>query len=174
MLTASLILSACGAAKHPYDATAENNGYYVTLDGVSYQLQVSRELNPFETEDSQYLSGVTTQISGSSEIWYGVFLRALNAGNRTVQTVGPLSVDITDTQGGRYQATVLPATNPYAWTAQTLGPRETEPAPDSTAYTGPTQGGLLLFRLPNTVYANRPLTLELKGQGHTATISLDL
>ena len=48
----SLAVAACGNAKHAYDATAENNGYYVRAGDVTYQLQISRELNPFSTEDS--------------------------------------------------------------------------------------------------------------------------
>ena len=46
----------------------------------------------------------------------------------------------------------------------------------STAAGGPTGGALLLFKLPTSVYANRPLTLEINVPGRTtpSTISLDL
>jgi hypothetical protein len=41
---------------------------------------------------------------------------------------------------------------------------------------GPTQGGLLLFKLDTSVYDNRPLTLEIRGPSGRVwgTISLDL
>ena len=60
------------------------------------------------------------------------------------------------------------------WTAQTLQPLQTEPGADTTASYGPTQGGLILFKLNATVYANRPLTLDIHSGGKTATISLNL
>ena len=60
--------------------------------------------------------------------------------------------------------------------AQTLKPLGTEPEPDSTAYFGPTQGGEVLFKLNNSVYSNRPLTLQIfaPGQSRPSLVSLDL
>ena len=44
------------------------------------------------------------------------------------------------------------------------------------AYYGPTQGGELLFRINDSAYSNRPLTLEIHaaGQAQPSMISLDL
>ncbi len=58
----------------------------------------------------------------------------------------------------------------------TLKPLGTQPVPDSTAYFGPTQGSLLLFKLSASVYSNRPLTLQIyaQGQAKPSTVSLDL
>jgi hypothetical protein len=175
-LVAILATAGCGGGKHPADATAENNGFYVHLDGISYQLQVSRELNQFSTEDSQYLSGVSSSDASlaPSELWYGVFLRAINDSHQSHTTSA--SFTITDTQPNDVYSPVK-VSNPYAWSALPLAPNDTEPVPDSTAYTGPTQGGLVLFKLPTSVYANRPLTLRIQGSGGSndvATISLDL
>ena len=67
--------------------------------------------------------------------------------------------------------------NGYAWTTQTLKPGAVEPGPDTQGSFGPTQGGLLLFKLNNSVYDNRPLTLEIRGGPEHrvwSTISLDL
>ena len=56
-----------------------------------------------------------------------------------------------------------------------LLPSGTEPALNTTMSEGPTQGGLLLFKLNNAVYSNRPLMLHIHPQsGRAATISLDL
>jgi hypothetical protein len=175
-LAAALAVSACGASSQRSAAAAENNGVYVTLDGISYQLQVSRELNQYATEDSQYLAGVSSSDATLSpdQIWYGVFLRAVNSSHRN-QT-SSATFKITDTQASD-DFTPVQASNPYAWKAQTLAPGDTQPTPDSTASLGPTQGGLVLFKLPTAVYANRPLTLTIQGSGgpsDTATISLDL
>lgn len=172
-LALAAALSACGAGKHPSDATAENNGYYVSLGGVSYQLQVSRELNRFAVEDHQYLAGLPNDPPSPSQIWYGVFLRAINKSNQPRKTAD--SFDIRDTQGKVYEPVPIdPATNQYVWTSQTLQPLESEPGPDTTANFGPTQGALVLFKLDTSAYANRPLTLEIHSGSQTATISLDL
>jgi hypothetical protein len=58
----------------------------------------------------------------------------------------------------------------------TLEPSAKQPGADTTASYGPTQGQLLLFKLPTQVYSNRPLTLQIHAQGQStpSTISLDL
>jgi hypothetical protein len=171
----SLALAACGKSNNP--PSAENDGVYVQGGPITYQLQVSRELNQYATEDSQYLKGLpggTASLTASQE-WYGVFLWAKNQTKQPEET--STNFDIVDTQGNHYYPVAVdPATNQYAWTAQRLSPGGVEPGPDTTASFGPTQGGLLLFKLSTSVYDNRPLTLEIRGptQKVWATISLDL
>lgn len=159
------------------DVGANNNGSYASAGNITYQLEVSRELNQYDTEDSQYLAGVppADRSLKPDELWYGVFLWARNETSAPKTTTS--SFDIVDTQGIRYYPVPLSASaNPYAWTAQTLAPNGTEPALDTTASYGPTQGRLLLFKLNTSVYSNRPLTLEIyaAGQSKPTTISLDL
>jgi hypothetical protein len=72
---------------------------------------------------------------------------------------------------------IAAALNPYVWTPQVLAPASTQPASGSMASFGPTQGGVVLFKLNNSVYSDRPLTLQIRLPGQTrvaATISLDL
>lgn len=167
-------LGACGQKGQP--TSVLNNGVYITAGPITYQLQVSRELNPFLTEDSQYVSGLP---SGSArvtpdQLWYGVFLWAKN------QTKHPQlsakAFDIVDSSHHHYFPLHLNAElNGYAWTSQLLPPSGQEPALNTTASFGPTQGGLLLFKLPTAVYSNRPLTLEIYPPGGgKGEISLDL
>jgi hypothetical protein len=173
---ASVGLSACGKEAHPTVADADNNGFYVDAGNMTYQLQISRELNPYSVEDSQYLKGLPagTPQAKPNQIWYGVFLLAKN------QTDQPLRVtdrfDIVDTQGNVYTPiTVDPALNPYAWRPVDLLPSGTEPALNTTMSQGPTQGGLVLFKLSDTVYNNRPITLRIHPpSGESASISLNL
>jgi hypothetical protein len=167
-------LTACGRSNSP--PTAENNGVYVEAGPITYQLQVSRELNQYATEDRQYLVGLPSGVGplAANQEWYMVSLWAKNQTNRPANTSG--SFDIVDTQGTHYYPLAVNASlNPYAWTPQSLAPGAIEPAPDTTASFGPTQGGLLLFKLNTTVYDNRPLTLEIKGTSGKvwATIALD-
>jgi hypothetical protein len=165
-------VAACGKANNP--TTAENNGVYVIAGPITYQLEVSRELNQYSTEDSQYLSGVPAGSSSlsPSQIWYAVFLWAKNQ-TRQPETTST-NIDIVDTQGTLYHP--IAVKNPYVWTAQRLGPNGIEPGPDTAASFGPTQGGLLLFKLNTSVYDNRPLMLEIKSPSGRVwgQISLDL
>jgi hypothetical protein len=165
--------AACGRVAHP--TSADSEGVYVDAGPLTYQVQISRQLNPFNVEDKEYLKGVTAPPPKPDEEWFAVFLWATNETHLDHTTTN--SFAIVDTQGNRYYPiSVNPAVNPYAWTAQTLRPRGTEPAPDSTAYFGPTQGSLLLFKLNNSVYSNRPLRLEINapGQSRPSSVSLDL
>jgi len=186
-LALGLGLAACGGSKATHKAGSEaaglsfadsnNNGAYVQADSVTYQLQISRVLNPYGAEDSQYVNGLpaATTAPTADQEWYGVFLWAKNQ-TATPQTTSDKFV-IVDTQGVKYYPVNLnPTVNPYAWTARTLAPLATEPGPATTAANGPTQGQLLLFKINNSAFANRPLTLDILGSSDQtlATISLDL
>jgi hypothetical protein len=174
----ALGVAACGHKQpHPSVADANNNGGYVDAGPLSYQLQISRVLNPYSTEDSQYITGLPagTAAPTPDQQWYGVFLWAKNQTKQTYTTSD--SFVIVDTQNNHYYPLKLnPAANPYAWSAQRLAPLQTQPGPDTTASFGPTQGQLLLFKISNSAYANRPLTLEILGSSDQklASISLDL
>ncbi len=103
-----------------------------------------------------------------------MFLWAKNQTNEFHTTSDTFT--ITDTNGNTYHPIKLDAElNGYAWTSQVLAPTATEPEPNTTASFGPTQGGLVLFKLPTSVYSNRPLTLTIvPPSGNPAQISLDL
>jgi hypothetical protein len=175
LLGLGLGLSGCGKTSHP--PTTENDGVYITAGPLTYQLQISRQLNQYATEDRQYLTGVPADqasLTGSQE-WYGVFLWAKNQTESTHVTASDF--DIVDTQGKHYYPLALSSsTNPYAWSSEPLAPGATEPGLDTTASFGPTQGAMLLFKLDTSVYDNRPLALEIRGPSRQlwGTISLDL
>jgi hypothetical protein len=179
MLALAVGLAACGHKEaHPTVANANNNGGYVDAGPVTYQLQISRVLNPYQTEDSNYVKGLPAGFSPptASQEWYGVFLWAKNQTSEPQTTTAKFLVE--DTQGNRYYPIPLNTTvNSFAWTSQTLQPLDTEPGPDTAPSFGPTQGGLLLFKINNSAFDNRPLTLYIlgpQGQKPLASISLDL
>ncbi len=149
---------------------------YFNLGGVTYQVQISRALNPFGSEDVQYLAGVQgAQDLPATQLWFGVFLWAKNQTKQIRNTSD--TFEIVDSEGTVYHPTVLnPSTNPYAWTSEALSQNQIEPLPDSTASSGSTGGGLILFKLNESVYSNRPLTLEIfqPGDPKPAKVSLDL
>ena len=93
---AALGLSACGKTNNP--PSAENDGVYVMAGPITYQLQVSRALNPYATEDSQYLKGLPkSDVSlAPNQLWYAVFLWAKNQTEQSASTDNRF--DIVDTE----------------------------------------------------------------------------
>jgi len=161
-------LSACGhQSPHQNFADANNDGDYISAGYITYQLQISRELNQYSPEDSAYLKGLPPGVSaniGPDQLWYGVFLWALNQSGHPATTADTFIV--TDTQGNVYHPIKLdPNVNEFAWTPTTLKNLGTYPGPNTVASDGPTQGGLLLFKVNSSVYSNRPLTLFILGPG---------
>ena len=184
ILFSSLVILALGVAgcgnKPAFRHTADpgNFGVYVYAGPITYQMQISRELNGYNVEDAQYLAGLpagTTAPTPTQE-WYGVFMWAWNQ-TKVPHYTAPLSAfDVVDTQGNMYHPYAIdPRMNPYQWTSELLQPKATQPVPGSTAYYGPTQGQLLLFKISTTAYANRPLLLQIRGAQNQveATVSLD-
>jgi hypothetical protein len=168
----ALGLAACQES-HP--TSGDGEGVYVDAGPITYQVQISRQLNPYSAEDREYINGVSSRGPSPSQMWFGVFLWAKNQSHSNQTTSD--SFDIIDTEGDKYYPVAInPQVNPFAWTAQTLQPNGTEPGPGTVGSFGPTQGNLLLFKLNNTVYSNRPLTLEIyaPGQARPSSISLDL
>jgi hypothetical protein len=174
LLVLTLGLAACGH-KEAHPTAADTEGQYIDVGPLTYQVQLSRQLNPYNAEDKGYLVGVGGAPLKPDEEWLAIFMWAKNETKVPHQTTNSFS--IVDTQGNRYYpVTIDSSINPYAWTSTELPPLSTYPAPDTTAAFGPTQGALLLFRLPTSIYSNRPLTLEITGPGQPkpSTVSLDL
>ncbi len=173
-LLLALGLAACGH-KIAHPTSVDSEGVYVDAGPLTYQVQISRELNPYSQEDRQYLVGTNIAPPKPDEFYFAIFMWARNEGPHPAATT--TSFDIVDTQGTRYYPIAInPAVNPYAWTSQTLKHLQTEPAPDTTASYGPTGGGLLLFKLNISAFSNRPLTLEIHAPGVPApsSVSIDL
>jgi hypothetical protein len=170
----SLGLAACGN-KESHPTSADTEGPYVDAGPLSYQVQISRQLNPYSVEDHAYLAGVSAPAPTSTQLWFAVFMWAKNETHENATT--STDFDIVDTRGNRYYPVAInPQVNPFAWTGQTLRPLGIEPGPDSPASFGPTQGGELLFKLNDSILSNRPLTLEIRAPGEStpSSVSLDL
>ena len=149
---------------------------YFNVGPVTYQVQVSRQINPFDPVDVQYFAGVQgAQNLPGTQFWYGVFLWAKN--QTSVNRITSDTFKLIDSEGDVFTPTTLnPGVNQYAWTSQTLRPDAVQPAAGTTASNGSSGGGLVLFKLSESVYSNRPLTLEVFAPGSTkpSMVSLDL
>jgi hypothetical protein len=178
----ALGVSGCGLTGRPakpanvtQDELSNGGEPYFWTGPITYQVQISRQLNPFDSYDVQYLSGVQgAQDISAQQLWYGVFLWAKNQSGHTATTTDKF--EIVDSAGDVYMPTPLNASvNPYAWTAQTLSPNGIEPVADSAASDSSPGGGLILFKLNQSVYSNRPLTLEVfaPGSSKPSKVSLD-
>src|SRR4051794_11047576 len=80
LVFAAALLAGCGT-KESIITKAETEGVYVDVAGLTYQVQLSRFLNPGDVEDTQYLmglpEGIPKQLPGD-EIWFGVWMRVKN------------------------------------------------------------------------------------------------
>jgi hypothetical protein len=172
---AALVASGCGN-KETTATVADTEGIYVTVDGLKYQIQISRILNPAAPDDSHYLRGVAaTETLGDDEVWYGIFMRVENDGDDPHATAE--NFKITDTQDDVYEPIELDAaTNDFVYEPTDLQPGKLLPEPDTPAYDNTIRGGLILFKVNAAALANRPLELEIESPsgGDNAIVDIDV
>ena len=160
-------ISACGAGEH---ATYSDNlgPGYVQVGQLYYQVQISRELNPWSDEDKYYLQGFSSQelqLPPADE-WFGVSLQVFNWTNHAYTPTGDFY--ITDTLGDRYSPLSNGTPNPYSYLPSLIPAGGQLPAIDSDAYIGWSQGEWLIFKIPYTSLVNRPFILHLVNPADTA------
>ena len=169
---AAAALAACGEADLEQGVEEPaREGLALPLDGIDYNVFITRELNPRIPPDDAYVPPGTE--AGRGETLYGVFLQVCNREGGTHPTAEQFK--IVDNQGNEFEPEPLPEDNHFAYHAQELEKNECIPEAGSVAQLGPTAGSMLLFRLPlaNTEY--RPLELEIEGEGdENLTFTLDI
>jgi hypothetical protein len=156
----ALALTACGSSGNLTYADNLGPGY-VKVGQLYYQVQVSRELNPFSDEDVSYLQGLSKPELAlpATDMWFGVFVQAYNT---TSSPQTPASdYYITDTLGTRFTPLANPDPNAFTYTPARIPPKGQLPSITSLAYTGWTQGEVVLFKFPYGVYGSRPLILHI-------------
>src|SRR5438105_9702897 len=84
-LLAALAVGACGSSHSKvstgtYAGESGANAPYLDVGPLTYEVQLSRELNPVDSEDASYLLGLTpAQLALSpSEEWFAVFMQVYN------------------------------------------------------------------------------------------------
>jgi hypothetical protein len=160
----ALALGACGdshtrVTTGTYAGESGANAPYLNVGPLIYQVQLSRELNPFDTEDAAYLRGLTAaqQKLGPGEEWFAVFLQVYNNSSSALPDAN--GITISDTQGNTYAP--LQPSNEYAYRAERVPGKGQIPVSDSTAAFGPTQGAMLLYKIKIVSLDNRPLEIRI-------------
>jgi hypothetical protein len=146
-------------------------GLAVELDGIEYNVFITRQLNTHIPPDDAYVDAGTEADPG--ETLYGVFVQVCNKSKETHATADAFKV--VDSQGNEFEPEELPEDNHFAYHPRELLPKQCIPQTGSVAQLGPSAGSMLMFRLPlqNTEY--RPLELEIEGQGDEhLTFELDI
>ena len=168
MLAACAGPAACGD-EEPGVTEPAREGLALELDGIDYNVFITRQLNPRVAPDGAYVS----EEAPKGETYYGVFIQVCNNSPEARETVGDFIVK--DNQDNEYEPEELPEDNEFAYSARRLNPDECIPEAGSVAQLGPTAGSMLLFQLPIEATENRPLELELEGEsGDTLAFELDI
>jgi len=155
---------------------AETEGIYLHVDGLKYQVQISRQLNPLIVMDRDYMHGVAGGAAdlGQDEEWFAIFMRIENPNDKR-DLPNATEFQITDTQGNVYRPVQIGRGNVWAYRAANVRHDDIYPIRNSPAGERPPYGSLLLFRLRRDSLDNRPLELKLTGRsGQQAIINLDV
>jgi hypothetical protein len=181
-LLAALVLGACGdshtrVSTGTYAGESGQNAPYLDVGPLSYEVQVSRELNPTNAEDAAYLQGLSATEStlAPGQEWFAVFIQVYNNSSHALPSASQLT--ISDTQGNTYTPITPSTINAYAYRAGSVPAKGQVPAPDTTADLGPTQGALLLYKIQTASLDNRPLEIRIvdpTNPSQTASAELDV
>jgi hypothetical protein len=179
LATAALAAAGCGNSSYNTQL-GQDEGSYLDAGPLTYQVQLSRYLNPSDVEDAGYLKGLPpgTSAPTGNEEWFGVFMRVQNFGKQTQTPTTDFS--IVDTQHNVYRPLPIDTrVNPFAYQPVPLRPRAIYPDPNSVAGQGAIQGSLLLFKVSLSSLQNRPLEFKIDSPlppplRKSATIDLDV
>jgi hypothetical protein len=175
-LTALVALTGC---ENTRENKAGREGLPEEIGHIEYNVFITRELNLKDAEDSGYYQGPEAPPGFAL---YGVFVQACNP-NSSVSAphwMAAGNFQIEDTQGNKFRPLPLPANNIWAYKPRPLKQKACIPTRGSLAASGPTNGSLLIFRLPLATLENRPLDLRItapptaNGERDSGLIELDI
>jgi hypothetical protein len=177
----ALVATGCGhdeGAETAVQQTAETEGLYLDVNGLKYQIQMSRYMNPNDLEDQEYLVGLPEGAPEPTEdeIYFGVWVRIENTSEDETRPAATIW-EIHDTQENVYRPIPVDTDiNPFVFEPVDVPPKTVIPRYDTAAGQGPTQGLLLLFKITNESFQNRPLELKFRngGSGQEGTYDLDV
>jgi hypothetical protein len=181
-LLAVLALGGCGDSHTrittgTYAGESGANAPYLYVGPLIYEVQLSRQLNPANTEDAAFLAGLTPEqrkLEPGQE-WFAVFMQVYNQTNQPHAASDSFTIE--DTQENRYTP-VLPAeTNQFAYRGGTVQANNQIPLAGTIAAEDSAQGLVLLYKIQIVSLDNRPLELKIaspENPSETATGELDV
>jgi hypothetical protein len=167
-------LAACGN-KQSKTLKAETEGIYIDLGQLKYQVEISRQINPADIEDREFLRGVSEQL-GPEDVWFAVFVRVQNESDNPQKPASQF--DITDTQENEFNPVSIDTkSNDFAYDPVLIPGKGLLPNQDSIAAQNSINGELLLFKMPRSTLDNRPLELKIHNPDdfqQFGTVNLDV
>ena len=173
----ALALSGCDWIGHKEAVVrvGETEGIYVDVGELDYQVQISRQLNPSLSPDRGYFAGMPDYVSPltEDEVWFMVSLRVQNQTDEPHESASDFEIE--ETTGEKFTPLDVKAEdNPLYYESREMAPHTTYPDPDELSGDSPTQGGVLLFKIPYSSLGNRPLEFKIEADGEEAIVDLDV
>jgi hypothetical protein len=171
-----LALTGC---ENTREKEAGREGLPEEIGHIAYNVYITRELNLRDIEDQGYYKGPEAPPGFAL---YGVFLQACNPNGdaKAPHWTAASNFEIEDTQGNKFKPLPLPKDNIWAYRARSLKQNACIPTEGSLPSSGPTNGSLLIFKLPIQTLENRPLDLRITappnaaGERETGLVELDI
>lgn len=132
-------------------------GFNTDVAGITYNVILSRELNPADAEDQSYITREAPPGSG----YFGVFFRACNEDSKPHTTASDFTVR--NSLGETFKPVGLSPENNFAYRPRQLNPGQCIPEKGSIASQGPTNGSLIVFQLPFAAIEDTPINLDVVG-----------
>jgi hypothetical protein len=149
---------------------AAREGLALDLEGLDYNVFITRQLNPEVPPDEAYYTGPEP---APGQTLYGVFLQVCNNSDEPHESAD--SFVIKDSQENEFEPEEPEEdTQNFRYEAAVINPDQCIPEAGSVAQLGPSAATMLLFRLPLENTENRPLELEIEGEEESLTFELDI
>jgi hypothetical protein len=172
LLAAALILGTLGVGCGGDDESklSVEEGEPLELGDLTYNISITRFLNPGDVEDKAYLSGQPEL--ANDKLYLAVFMQIENESDESQPL--PEEFRVIDTEGTEYRP--LESESLFALSLDGAVPADGElPEPNTPAETGPIEGAMLLFLVDDLATENRPLELEVPSSGgQVGKVELDI
>lgn len=165
-LVAAMLLAGCGSSHSrvstgTYAGESGANAPYLDVGPLIYEIQLSRQLNPWNSADATYLQGVPRAQDRllPGQEWFGVALQVYNETTRPLLATN--AITLTDTQGNVYRPIPVGPTNLFAYRGGVVRSKGMLPIPGTPGRVFGSQGQLLLFKIATISLDNRPLEIKI-------------
>ena len=171
------LLAGCGQNLGEDPSEPRREGLALELEGATYNVFLTRQLNPADVEDQSYTQGIGQPEPESA--FFGVFMEACNVSDEPLSTASSFLIE--DTQGNEFEPLEPAEESSFAYQSATVLLGDCIPAEGSVASEGPTAGVLLVFEIPIESTENRPLELKIQdgydlaaGEPHELIFEFDI